>query len=173
MSSSESDSAVIGHHPSADPAFPAADLPDTATVSAPARVDVRGPRLAAWITTIVLAAVLVTGFWPLLAVQAVIFALGAAIGPGASPYGLVFAKLVRPRLAPTTETEPVAPLRFAQAVGLVFAVVGVAGYAAALPVLGAVATGIALLAALLNAALGFCLGCQVYPLVARITRRSV
>lgn len=173
MSSPESDSAVIGHRSSATPAHPVTDRPDAAAVSAPAQVDVRGPRLAAWITTIVLAAVLVTGFWPLLAVQAVIFALGAAIGPGASPYGLVFARLVRPRLAPTTETEPVAPLRFAQAVGLGFAAVGVAGYVTGVPVLGAVATGIALVAALLNAALGFCLGCQVYPLLARVTRRSV
>lgn len=173
MSASESDSAVIGRRSPADPAHPATDLPAGATAPATPQVDVRGPRFAAWVTTVVLAAVLVTGFWPLLAAQAVIFALGALFGPAASPYGLVFAKLVRPRLAQTSETEPVAPLRFAQAVGLVFAAVGVAGYAAALPVLGAVATGIALVAALLNAVFGFCLGCQVYPLLARFARRSV
>ena len=61
------------------------------------------------------------------------------------------------------------PLKFAQLVGFVFAVTGVAGFAAGLP-LGAVATAFALLAAFLNAAFGICLGCQVYPLVARLRR---
>lgn len=35
------------------------------------------------------------------------------------------------------------------------------------PVVGAVFTGFALFAAFLNAAFGICLGCQIYPLVAR------
>ena len=48
----------------------------------------------------------------------------------------------------------------------VFAVVGAAGYLLGAPALGAVATGLALVAALLNAATGFCLGCELY-LIAR------
>ncbi len=129
-------------------------------------VDVRGPRFAASLTTAVLAVVLLTGAWWLLALQAVVFALGAALGPRRSPYGMLFARVVAPRIAPAREREPVPPLRFAQAVGLVFAVAGVAGYAAGVPLLGAVATGFALVAALLNAAFGICLGCRMYPLLA-------
>ena len=64
------------------------------------------------------------------------------------------------------EREPEAPPRFAQLVGLLFAVVGAAGYLLGAPALGAVATGLALVAALLNAATGFCLGCELY-LIAR------
>jgi zinc transporter ZupT len=64
------------------------------------------------------------------------------------------------------ERETEAPPRFAQLVGLLFAVVGAAGYLLGAPVLGAVATGLALVAALLNAATGFCLGCELY-LIAR------
>lgn len=135
-------------------------------------VDARGPRFAAWVTTIVLVVVLATGFWPLLAAQAVVFALGAAFGPAASPYGLIFRTAIAPRLSPPSATEPVAPLRFAQLVGLIFAVGGVAGYAAGAPVAGAAITGVALIAALLNAAFDFCLGCQVYPLVARLRART-
>ena len=52
--------------------------------------------------------------------------------------------------------------------GLVFAVVGLAGYLAGAPVLGAVATGLALAAALLNAVFGFCLGCEMYLLIRRV-----
>jgi hypothetical protein len=50
---------------------------------------------------------------------------------------------------------------------VVFAVVGAAGYLLGAPVLGAVATGFALVAALLNAATGFCLGCELYLTVRR------
>jgi hypothetical protein len=141
-----------------------------------AQVDVRGPRFTAWVTTVVLVAALVlsTVNWTaaavLLGVQAVVFALGAAFGPRRHPYGVVFAKLIAPRLSPVTEREPVAPLRFAQLVGLVFAVVGVIGFAAGVSLLGVVATGFALAAAFLNAAFGICLGCQIYPLVVRLRR---
>jgi len=61
-------------------------------------------------------------------------------------------------------------LKFAQLVGFVFAVVGVSGFATGVAVLGLVATGFALVAAFLNAAFAICLGCQLYPLVARFRR---
>ncbi|WP_405133664.1 DUF4395 domain-containing protein [Nocardia sp. NBC_01388] len=137
------------------------------------QVDVRGPRFAAWITTVVLALVLIIATFSvpaaavLLAVQAVVFALGAARGPRRSPYGRIYATLVAPRVGPPAELEPVAPLRFAQLVGLLFAVLGVIGFAAGSPVAGVIFTGFALFAAFLNAAFGICLGCKIYPLAAR------
>jgi hypothetical protein len=106
----------------------------------------------------------------ILSVQALVFAISAVRGPRNSPYGLLFAKLVAPRLSPVSEREPVPPLKFAQLVGLVFAVLGVIGFAAGIPLLGVVATAFALFAAFLNAAFGICLGCQMYPLVARFRR---
>lgn len=138
-------------------------------------VDVRGPRFAAWVTTAVLVAALIlsgvsaTAAAVALGGQAVVFAIGVLGGPRRHPYGLVFARLVRPRLAPATEWEPAPPLKFAQLIGLVFAVVGVAGFVTA-PAVGVVATAFALAAAFLNAAFGICLGCQLYPLVARLRR---
>jgi hypothetical protein len=147
--------------------------PAAATV---AQVDVRGPRFAAWITTAVLLAVLVVsavstvGAAILLAAQAVVFAIGAARGPRRHPYGRIFATFVAPRLSPVTEREPVPPLKFAQLVGFVFAVAGTAGFALGVPLLGVIATAFALAAAFLNAAFGICLGCQIYPLAARLRR---
>ncbi|MDT5138773.1 MAG: hypothetical protein QOD58_3035 [Mycobacterium sp.] len=137
------------------------------------QVDVRGPRFAAWITTTVLVVTLAVSVVSqvaaaiILGVQAVVFAISAVRGPRNSPYGLLFAKLVAPRLSPVSEREPVPPLKFAQLVGLVFAVFGVIGFAAEIPLLGVIATAFALFAAFLNAAFGICLGCQMYPLVAR------
>ena len=150
----------------------------TSTGTTPDQVDVRGPRFAAWVTTAVIVAVLlVSAVSPvaagvLLGVQAVVFAIGAWRGPRRHPYGLIFAKVLAPRLGPVTEKEPVPPLKFAQLVGFIFAAVGVTGFAAGIPLLGLIATGFALVAAFLNAAFGICLGCQIYPLVARFRRTS-
>lgn len=135
-------------------------------------IDPRGARFGATITTVVLAIVLVTESAWLLAAQGIVFALGAFFGLKASPYGVLFRTLVRPRLGPPTELEAEAPPRFAQAVGLVFAVVGTIGFATGLTWLGLVATGMALAAAFLNAAFGFCLGCEIYLLARRATGRS-
>jgi hypothetical protein len=153
-------------------------LPSNHIATPPDLVDVRGPRFAAWVTTAVLVlALVVSAASPLvaaviLAVQAVIFAIGAAGGPRKHPYGRIFATVVAPRLGPVQDREPTAPLKFAQLVGLIFAVIGVAGFAAGAVVVGVIATAAALAAAFLNAAFGICLGCQLYPLVARFRRTA-
>jgi len=135
------------------------------------QIDPRGPQFAAALTTVLLATVLLTApsavAIALLAVQAVFFAVGGAVGVQHTPYAWLFRTLVRPRLAPPTELEDAAPPRFAQVVGLGFALVGLAGLVSGLTVLGLVAVGFALAAALLNAAFGFCLGCELYLLGAR------
>jgi uncharacterized protein DUF4395 len=136
-------------------------------MSAGPAVDPRGPRLAAWITTVLLAVTLVTQWWPLLALQTIIFAIGAFVGLKYAPYSLIYRYLVAPRLQPTDEREDAAPLRFAQAIGFVFAAVGTVGFATGLTTLGIVATAFALAAAFLNAAFGFCLGCETYLLLRR------
>ncbi|MCA2241809.1 MULTISPECIES: DUF4395 domain-containing protein [Mycobacterium] len=156
-------------------------MPSSNTATQPDLVDVRGPRFAAWVTTGVLLLVLVVSAASppaaaaILAVQAVIFAIGAAGGPRKHPYGRIFAAVVAPRLGPVQDREPTAPLQFAQLVGLIFAVLGTAGFAAGAVLFGVIATGAALAAAFLNAAFGICLGCQLYPLVVRfrsIARRT-
>ncbi|WP_372452196.1 DUF4395 domain-containing protein [Saccharothrix obliqua] len=116
-----------------------------------------------------LAAVLLTGSWRLLAAQAVLFGLCAFVSLRLNPWGHLYRFAVQPRIRPTAEREEAAPLRFAQGVGFAFALVGTVGYATGLTALGVVATSAALVAALLNAALGLCLGCEVYLLLRRFT----
>ncbi|WDZ83336.1 DUF4395 domain-containing protein [Micromonospora cathayae] len=135
-------------------------------------LDPRAPRFAAAVTTVVLAVALITGSVPVLAAQAVVFAVTAA-NPRFGPYGLLYRYLVAPRLAPPSEREPAAPVRFAQLVGLVFLLVALTGRLADLPVLAVAATGAALAAAFLNAAFDYCLGCQGYLLLRRLTGRPV
>ncbi|MEV4311828.1 DUF4395 domain-containing protein [Actinocrispum sp. NPDC049592] len=138
-------------------------------MSAGPPVDPRGPRLAAWITTVVLAVSLVTQWWPLLAAQTVVFAIGAFAGLRYAPYSLIYKHLVAPRLRPANEREDQAPLRFAQGVGFGFGLVGTLAFVAGLTTLGIVAVAFALAAAFLNAAFGFCLGCETYLLLRRFT----
>jgi hypothetical protein len=130
-------------------------------------VDPRGPRFSAWMTTVVLVVVLLTGWWRLLAAQTVLFAMCAFITLKLNPWGHVYRRAIQPQLEPTTEREEAAPLRFAQGVGFVFALIGTVGYAAGLTTLGVVATSAALVAALLNAAFGLCLGCEMFLLLRR------
>ena len=132
-------------------------------------IDARGPRFAAAVTTVVLAAALITRSPWILAWQTLVFALGAAAGVSRSPYGWAFRTAVRPRLAPATEFEPPEPPRFAQAVGLVFTGLGLVGFVLGPGWLGLAATGLALAAAFLNAAFGYCLGCEMFLLVRRFT----
>ena len=135
-------------------------------------IDPRGPQVAAALTAVVLVAVLLLVPGPvgvgLLAAQAVVFAVGATRGVQHTPYSWVFRTLVRPRLAPPADLEDPAPPRFAQAVGLGFALVGLAGFAGGLDLVGEIAVGFALLAALLNAIFRFCLGCEMYLLLRRV-----
>ncbi|WP_328680702.1 DUF4395 domain-containing protein [Streptomyces sp. NBC_00322] len=130
-------------------------------------IDARGPRFGAAVTTVVLAAVLVSGSGILLAWQALCFAAGALFGVPRSPYGWLFRTAVRPRLGPPAELESPAPPRFAQAVGLAFSLTGLAGYVWGPAWLGLAATGCALAAAFLNAVFGYCLGCELFPLLRR------
>jgi Domain of unknown function (DUF4395) len=131
-------------------------------------IDPRGPRFGALLTMVVFAVVLITGSAWLLAVQALVFAIGTVSGMRKAPYGLIYRWLVRPRLGPPSELEPEAPPRFAQGVGLVISVIGIIGYAAGITPLGMAAASAGLLAAFLNGVFGLCLGCEMYLLIRRI-----
>lgn len=143
----------------------------------PAHVDPRGSRFGAAVTTVLLIAIIILGPRSLvaallLAIQTVAFAIGTVLGPAVHPYGWLYRRLLRPRLGPPAELEDAAPPRFAQGVGLVFAVVGGLGAITGLAAVFYVALCFALAAAFLNAAFGVCLGCQVYLIIQRLTSRA-
>jgi hypothetical protein len=149
---------------------------DTRSVAAArTQVDPRGPRFGAAVTTVVLAAALVligsTAGTVLIAWQTLVFALGALVGLHAQPYGVFFRHVIRPRLAPPAELEDAAPPRFAQAVGLAFLVVALVAALTGVTVVATVAVAFALAAAFLNAAFGFCLGCEMYLIGKRLAHR--
>lgn len=130
-------------------------------------VDPRAVRFGAALTAVVLVVVLVTGWWPLLAVQSVVFGIGAFVGMPYSPYVAVYRGGAVFRMGPPAERVDARPPQFAQGLGLVFALVGVFGYAFGQTSVGVAATSVALFAAFLKAAFDVCLGCEIYLFVRR------
>ena len=134
-------------------------------------IDARGPRFGAVFTTTVLAIALVTQIVWVVALQGLVFFIGALRGPQFTPYGLIFKTFVKPRLKKEAPTEDVRPPKFAQAVGFIFALVGTIGAFAGADLVFTVAVSMALAAAFLNAAFNYCLGCEMYLLGLRFTAK--
>lgn len=140
----------------------------------PRGIDPRGPRFTAAIMSVLLLGVVFLGVagssvaaLVLLAVTVATFAWAAAAGVHRHPLGWLFRVAVRPRLgAPTDLEDPAAP-RFAQLVGFIVTgaglVLGLLGVTPAVPI----AAAVAFVAAFLNAAFGYCIGCQLYVLLVR------
>jgi hypothetical protein len=142
-------------------------------MSQPTQVDPRGLRVVAAITAVVLAAVLAIPSEPvrivLLAIQVAVFATAALIGLQKSPYAVFYATVVRPRIGAPAELEDARPPRFAQVVGLAFTTIALVSLLAGATTVALVFTAFALVAALLNAAVGLCLGCEMYLVLRRLS----
>ena len=135
-------------------------------------IDARGPRFGATLTTVVLAIALVTHSPELIALQLIIFAVGAFASPTKTPYAFIYKKFVKPGLNGEAPLEDLRPPKFAQLVGFIFTAVALAGSIIGSSGLFTAAVALCLAAAFLNAAFNFCLGCQIYLLFTRLTQRS-
>jgi hypothetical protein len=134
----------------------------------PVFIDARGPRYSAGITTAVLALALITKSNYLIGFQFAVFLSAVLFGLRKSIYGLVYRNLIQPRLSGPIPSENEAAPRFAQLIGALFAFVALLGGITGNTAIFLIATSFALVAAFLNAAFGFCLGCQMYLLLVRI-----
>jgi len=132
------------------------------------QIDARGARFSALITAIVFSVALLTQSSALIVWQAAVFAIGAFRGPQFTPYAIIFRTVVKPRLKSNPIFEDVRPPKFAQAVGLAFAVVALVGSFAGSTAIFSFAVAFALAAAFLNFAFNYCLGCQFYLLGVRL-----
>jgi hypothetical protein len=144
-------------------------------MSQPTQIDPRSHRFNAVPTAIVLAAAIVT-LEPLPTVatalvifQLIVFLVGGFYNLGASPYAQFFQRVVRPRIGPPADFEDSAPPAFSQVVGSVLLVVALAGLVIPGGIVVAYAgLAFALIAALLNASIQLCLGCELYLLLQRL-----
>ncbi|WIB78779.1 DUF4395 domain-containing protein [Curtobacterium sp. MCPF17_002] len=146
------------------------------TTNDPARgIDPRSPRFGAAITAVLLAVTIVLTLIPatwavgivLLAIIVVLFAIGGIAGIRRHPYGVLFRRFVRPRLAPPAELEAPEPPTFAQQVGLVITALALVLALVGVPYAAPVGAAIALVAAFLNAVFDVCIGCLLYVWLVR------
>jgi hypothetical protein len=133
----------------------------------PVFIDARGPRYSAGITTTVLALALITESNYLIGFQFAVFLSAVLFGLRRSIYGIIYRNLIQPRLSGPIPSENEAAPRFAQLIGALFAFIALLGGVTGNTAIFLTATSFALAAAFLNAAFGFCLGCQMYLLIVR------
>jgi hypothetical protein len=131
-------------------------------------IDARGPRYSAAISTTVLSLALITESNYLIGFQLAVFLSAVIFGLRRSIYGFVYQNLIQPRLSGPIPTENEAAPRFAQLIGALFAFVALLGGVTGNTAVFLTATSFALVAAFLNAAFNFCLGCQIYLLLIRV-----
>ena len=134
-------------------------------------IDARGPRYTAAITPLVLSAALVTESNVIIGFQFVVFLSAVLFGLRRSLYGFIYRNLIQPRLSGPVPSENEAAPRFAQLIGALFAATALLGGLTGNTTVFLVATSFALGAAFLNAAFGFCLGCQFYLILLRAKSR--
>ncbi len=130
-------------------------------------IDARGPRYTAAMTTLVLSAALLTESNLIIGFQLAVFLSAVIFGLRKSLYGFIYRNLIQPRLSGSVPSENEAAPRFAQLIGALFAATALIGGVTGNSAMFLVATSFALAAAFLNAAFGFCLGCQFYLLILR------
>ncbi|MFT4041647.1 MAG: DUF4395 domain-containing protein [Gordonia sp. (in: high G+C Gram-positive bacteria)] len=110
---------------------------------------------------------IIVNHWVLYAILAIGFLLRVMAGPKLSPFGQLSVKVIVPKIWRKTKLVPGPPKRFAQSIGLVFSttalVLSLLGYGLAAQIV----VGLLIVAATLEFALGFCLGCTIFGLLQR------
>lgn len=130
-------------------------------------IDARAPRVNQAVVGICALLGVVTGFWPLLALVALQLAVGLLFGRRWCLACVVYFELIQPRTG-EGPLEDARPPRFANLVGVVVLSAASAAYLAGLPLLGGALALLVAALALLSAVTGFCTGCEMYRLGARI-----
>lgn len=98
--------------------------------------------------------------WLLIAL-AVGFLLRVAAGPRFSPFGQLATRVVAPLFGPA-RLVPGPPKRFAQAIGATLSTAAVVAFFVGAPTVSWILVGLITVAAVLESALGFCLGCTIF-----------
>jgi hypothetical protein len=130
-------------------------------------IDARAPRFNQATVGVVSLVAVVTGWWPLLGLLALQLGIGLRFGRQYCLPCVAYFELVQPRVG-EGPIEDSRPPKFANQIGLgvlTFATVAhAAGFAAVGNGLGLLVAGLALLAA----STGFCAGCEIYRIGARL-----
>ena len=131
-------------------------------MTAATRVDVNVPRFNQLMVAILVGAAFVAQFPLLVGLTAFTLAATRFGGPRWGVFTQFYLRGIRPRLAGPVETEPAAPPRFAQGLGVVFLTAASGLFVVGLATAGWVVSLGVFALALLAATTRICVGCLVY-----------
>lgn len=130
--------------------------------------EVSARLVAAGVVVLSLATILLGVPW-LTAVIAYGFVARVLSGPTLSPLGQLVTRVITPRLRVAARPVPGPPKRFAQAIGAAFSVsAAVLALAFGLTTAADVLLGCLIVAATLESAFGYCLGCKAFAALMRL-----
>ena len=133
-------------------------------------IDSRAPRFNQAVVGVLAAVAVATGWWWLLALLAAQLVVGLTLGRRFCLPCLAYFDLVQP-LVGEGPLEDSRPPRFANMVGAVFLGAAAAAYGAGFTVLGIVLGALVSGLALLASTTGFCAGCEAYKIGYALTGR--
>jgi thiol-disulfide isomerase/thioredoxin len=130
-------------------------------------IDGRGPRANQLVVGLVSLIGVTTGLWWLLALVALQLVLGLTLGRRWCLACVAYFELIQPRMG-EGPLEDARPPRFANAMGVVVLGAASVAYLVGGEVVGAALGLLVAALALLSAFTGFCTGCQIYKVYARL-----
>lgn len=136
--------------------------------SFPATVNEISARLVATGVVLQAAVFLVWREWWLLVPLAYGFVARVLSGPTLSPLGQLVTRVITPRLGRPEKIVPGPPKRFAQLIGAMFSTGALLAWALGAPTVSVILMVGLLVAASLEAFLGFCLGCAIFGKLMKI-----
>jgi thiol-disulfide isomerase/thioredoxin len=129
-------------------------------------IDARAPRTNQAIVATLSLLAAITGWWPILGLLAGQLAIGLAFGRRYCVPCLLYFEVIQPRIG-EGPIEDSRPPRFANVVGAVFLGAATIAYLVGLTTIGLLLGLLVSALALLAAATGLCVGCELYRLAAR------
>ena len=130
-------------------------------------IDRRAPRFNQGFVGLVCVVAIVTGWWLLVGLLALQFFLGLTFGRKFCLACVFYFEVVQPRFG-EGEIEDSRPPRFANILGAIFLGASTGAHLAGLSTIGWILAGMVAVLALLAATTGFCVGCEMYRLFARL-----
>jgi thiol-disulfide isomerase/thioredoxin len=130
-------------------------------------IDVRAPRFNQATVALLSAVALLTGWWWLIGLLALQLVVGLRLGRRYCLPCVLYFEVVQPRIG-EGEIEDARPPRFANVLGALVLTVATLAYVLGWDPLGDALAGIVALLASAAAITGFCLGCRIYRVLARL-----
>lgn len=130
-------------------------------------IDSRAPRVNQVVVGIVTLVAIVTGWWPLVGLMALQLIVGLTFGREWCLACVLYFEVVQPRIG-EGPIEDARPPRFANVVGAIFLSVSTLAFAIGAATVGYVLAGMVAALAFLAATTGFCVGCEIYKVMAHV-----